>query len=143
MGLLGVLLFSGFGLSISMGVFRIAEVAVHSAQVRRVLLAEQDLGKALNSALTKVNDCKYNLRPANLEDATKPTGKKVKSDSLVQNIEGTHPNWDVSKLRTLIETGAFKKSVDIKAFKFIQPDASKPEERELIAFYKRKGLGSF
>ena len=143
-GLVEVLLASGIGLVVTMGIFRVSTTALKTTRVTQTILAEESLSKVVRESLGNEADCKWNLSPTRLTGGTPLTGQSV--PTLVKNGVVTNQAVTLIKTKSTTELGGFPEEnplLIIKKLELKQVHSADPDQREFTVYYEKKGLGRF
>ncbi len=139
-GLVETLVMAGVGLTLGMGMLRIAQVSVSSAQVSNTALAEQSLQTTVRKILSSPVECRFNLKPARRAsngDITDPSdsNKLLIYTGATTDAETTDPALQ-SKHTDLVTKGAFKNGlISVLKINFTAPDFK--------VYYSKPRLGEF
>ena len=143
-GLVEVLLASGIGLVVTMGIFRVSTTAVKTTQTTQTILAEESLSKVVRESLGNEADCKWNLSPTRLVGSAPLTGQSI--PALVKNGDITNQAVTLIKAKSTTESGGFPEDnplLLIKKLELKQVHSSDSDQREFTVYYEKKGLGRF
>ena len=133
-GLVESVIVAGVGMTLGLGMLKLTQVSINTAQVSGTILAEQRLKRSIYSLLSQPAECAFNLKPSRLSDKT---NKKGTIASLIKT------GGD----EALITSGeSFADDlIDIVKMELIDPDTtnSNSKERTFKVYYKKPRLAEF
>lgn len=144
-GLVETFLAAGVGFVLGLGVLKISQIALRSAQISGTQQAEQDLYVTIRQMLSDGEDCKWNLDPKRLSDTSNKNGKLINpDDNKLRGFKKTNgtPNDDTDDIPYL-ELGDFKSGlISVKSLELLNTGSPPNLKWTFAVYYTKPQLGS-
>ena len=144
-GLVESVIVAGVGMTLGLGVLKITQVSINTAQVSGTILSEQRLKKSIYNLLGDPKECAFNLKPSRLSDKANKNGEIAKLiNTGGNNIDQNHDTSDDTILITSGESFG-DGLIRIIKIELIDPDTTNnnSKERTFKLYYTKPRLAEF